>query len=80
MALPSNEAQPQSLPPGTYFEIAVHNAVLVAVVHAFQYLLHAMRRVCFRVELSCHNVLEQFAACYQIEDEIVKAFVLNRVV
>lgn len=46
----------------TYFQVPVHNSIVVAVVYAFQDLLDTVRRVRFAVEFSRHDILEQFAA------------------
>ena len=43
-------------------EVAVHDAVRVAVGDGLDDLLHAVRRVRLAVELARHDVLEQLAA------------------
>ena len=52
----------------------------MAMINAFQDLLNAMRRVGFRVVLAGNDILEQFATSDQIEDQIVVALLLNRIV
>jgi len=46
----------------TYFQIPVHNSVMVAVVNAFQDLLNTVRGVSLAVEFPSDDVLEQFPA------------------
>lgn len=46
----------------TYFQIPVHDSVMVAVVNAFQDLLNTMRGVGFAVEFPGDNVFEEFSA------------------
>lgn len=46
----------------TYFQIPVHNSVMVAVVNAFQDLLNTVRGVGLAVEFPGDNILEQFSA------------------
>lgn len=58
----------------------MHDIVVMAMVDTFQNLLDAVRRVGFAVVFARHNVLEQFAACDEVEDEIVESLLLNRVV
>ena len=45
-----------------HFEVAVADAVLVAVLDRLEDLLHAVARVRLRVELARHDVLEELAA------------------
>ena len=45
-----------------HFEVAVADAVLVAVQDRLEDLLHAVARVRLRVELTRHDVLEELAA------------------
>lgn len=46
----------------TYFQIPVHNSVMVAVVNAFQDLLNTVRGVGLAVEFPGDDVLEQLPA------------------
>lgn len=46
----------------TYFQIPMHNSVMVAVVNAFQDLLNTVRGVGLAVEFPGDDVLEQFSA------------------
>lgn len=46
----------------TYFQISVHDSVMMAVVNAFQNLLNTVRGVGFAVEFPGDDVLEQFPA------------------
>lgn len=52
----------------------------MAMINTFQDLLNAMRRIGFRVVLAGNDILEQFATSDQIEDQVVKAFLLYRIV
>ena len=44
----------------------MHDSILVAVIHALEDLLDAVRRVRLAVELARHNVLEQLAARHPV--------------
>lgn len=50
-----------------YLEISVHDAVLMTMIDALQYLLDAVWSVRFAVEFSSHNVLEEFTSRHPVD-------------
>lgn len=64
----------------TYLEISMDHSILVTMIDALKNLLDAVRGVGLGIKLPGDNVLEEFSASDEVEDEVVEVLLLNAIV